>query len=167
MQTPLAKGVLAGGVLGASLVALCLKATSTEGSNNKASDEQEGVHAELTRYKHLASDAFLTSSLQEPLVMFRHTDARACEELLSSLDELVGLYALSKTGAGTPALVAKALRARRAAGERLTNLMKALRDQKPLAASDLEQDVELIKKSLQDYVYNIDHEPALQRRMSY
>ena len=129
----------------------------------KTSDEE----TDFSRYKHLSMDGSLLANLQEPVEVFRPLDGQACVSMLQALDDLARIYYSCRTGESRPSLVAEALKAKRMAMNQLLALVKKARQRKPMAASDILQDVEALKKNIADYIYNITQEQSLQQGMKF
>jgi len=162
MQGALIKGFLLGGAVGAVVVAASF-------SHRKDSKEGEPIDDEVdfSPYKHLNMDGALVANLQEPVAVFKSLDNQACVTMLYAFDDLARIYVSCRTGESRPGLVAEALKAKRVATNHLLALVKKARQRKPMAASEIMQDVEALKKNVADYIYNITQEQSLQQGMKF
>lgn len=135
-------------LIGASLGALFAWAVLSR--RREAPERAEGLGA----YPRLCTDSILYVALQEPLRVFRQCDSAAAQELLESLDRLVGLFLELSAGSTAPRVVPLILKEKRDASNRLQALLRKAWKAHPFAASELEQDVQSIKNSLDGYVHN-------------
>ena len=110
--------------------------------------------AMLEMYPLVLRDGAILSALQEPVPLFLQLDTIATQDLLQSLEELIRVFFNLRDGSTQPSMVSDALRARRAASNRLLCLVRTAKQQKPLAACDIEEDVEMLKKSMDGFVHN-------------
>jgi hypothetical protein len=165
---PLTARLVKGAVLGGSLGALGAWAAfnwSTSGGEGDGGDEADPLRSRaialLQAYPNVASDSNLYVALQEPVPVFLQVDADMVRLLLESLDLLVGTVVSVNHGSTRPGDVAKAIRARREANNRLHALVRKSRQTKPLLASELEEDLQTIKKCVDGHVHNCMHQSNL------
>lgn len=159
MQAALVKGFLIGGVVGAAVAA----GVQYKAPNDEVASSEDDL--DFSVYKHLNNDGSLVAILQEPVAVFKPLDKPSCEAMLQAFDELARIYSACRGGESRPSLVADALKAKRTANGHLLALVKKARQRKPVAASEILQDVEALKKSIADYIYNITQEQSLQQAM--
>ena len=156
MQGAAVKGFFVGGLVGAGLAV-----AASCGQRTQEVASKDGL--DLASYKHVYADGGLLANLQEPVEVFAAIDREACADMVRAFEELAAIYQTCRQGDGRPSLVAEALKAKRAANNRLTALLKMARQRKPAAASEILRDVEALKKNLADYIYNISQEQSLQQ----
>ena len=161
------KGFFMGGIVGASVAAALTTFKKPSDAVRGEEDDVRGGGVNWSAYKHINLDGGLLAILQEPASLFWSLDQTACSAMLDSYDELARIYMSCRQGESRPTVVSDALAAKRSASNHLLALNKKARQKKPMAASEILQDVEALKKSLQDYVYNIDQEQALQQRSNF
>jgi len=161
MQGAVVKGFFIGGAVGASVAA----AFAYNRAPAEAAESEE--ETDFSRYKHLHMDGALVANLQEPVAVFKPLDSKLCVSMLHAFDDLARIYFSCRTGESRPSLVAEALKAKRTATNHLLALVKKARQQKPMAASEILQDVEALKKNIADYIYNITQEQSLQQGMKF
>jgi len=147
------RGFLVGGGLGALLFYL-----STEQDD---AEERGPKLVSYEAYPHVAADAALQSILLEPMPLFASVDPGTAESLLLALEDLNGTYASCRSQAA-PALLSRAIQARRKASAALGRLVRAARQTKPLEASELSEDIKALQKHLADTVHNVDQEIGFQ-----
>ena len=160
MQGTVVKGFFIGGAVGAAAAAAFAYNRPSEATGS----EEE---TDFSRYKHLNMDGALVANLQEPVAVFKPLDGQLCVSMLNAFDDLARIYFACRTGESRPSLVAEALKAKRAATNHLLALVRKARQRKPMAASDILQDVEALKKNIADYIYNITQEQSLQQGMKF
>ena len=152
--------VLRGTLLGGSLGALGAWALASWGGGGDASaeDAEDPLRGTaltmLQTYPNLVADPNMYVALQEPVPLFLQVDSEAVRHLLASLDALVGTFTGLHRGSTRPGDVATALRARREASNRLHALTRKARQRKPLLASELEEDLQTLKKCMDGYIHN-------------
>jgi len=154
----LVKGVVIGGSLGA----LGAWAFNSWGGGREAGagadDSGDPLRANaltlLQKYPHLTGDSNMYVALQEPVPLFLQVDSEAVRPLLGSLDTLVSTFSDLHRGSTRPADVAIALRARREASNRLHALTRKARQEKPLLASEIDEDLQTLKKCMDGYIHN-------------
>jgi hypothetical protein len=86
--------------------------------------------------------------------LFQQLDPAGARGLLESLDKLAALFMELSAGSAKPGIIPLVLKARREASNRLHALLRKAWRGQPFAASEIEQDVQSIKKSMEAYVYN-------------
>ena len=152
MQGTVVKGFFIGGAVGAAAAAAFAYNRPSEATGS----EEE---TDFSRYKHLNMDGALVANLQEPVAVFKPLDGQLCVSMLNAFDDLARIYFACRTGESRPSLVA--------ATNHLLALVRKARQRKPMAASDILQDVEALKKNIADYIYNITQEQSLQQGMKF
>lgn len=155
-QDTLLGGILVGGALG-GVTAWMLSDKSDEGGETTERSTEELMHRAavlLGRFPLVQRDGAIVSALQEPVPLFLQLDPVATQEFLQSLEELIHVFLNLREGSTQPSKVSDALRARREASNRLLCLVRKARQRKPLAACDIEEDVETLKKSMDGFVHN-------------
>lgn len=108
----------------------------------------------LEEFPDLSQDSALAAALHEPVLLFRQLDAAATQSFLVDVQKMRGVLATVNSGHGRPGLVAYLLKWRRSANARLHVLHRLARQRQPLAASDISDDVDMIKKCFDNYVHN-------------
>ena len=164
MQTgggALVKGFLFGGVAGAAVVAGLAHFNNPARGAADPTTSLVSSPEDLSAYKYISMDGALVANLHEPLAVFRPLDPTTTTSFLAAFDEVARVYFLCRQGSGRPSLLADALKAKRTATSHLLALTRKARQSKPLAASDLSQDLEALKQSLGDYIYNTTQEQGL------
>ena len=159
MQGSVVKGLLIGGSLGALAGLALARSRATRPSE---AGETSNL-TDLSSYPNICKDGALMASLQAPIEVFRSLDANCCAMLLQAFDDLVRIYGLCRHGQSKPSLLSDALQARRASSNHLLALMRKVRQRRPMLVGDVEDDVEALRRSLTDYLYNIDQEQQLQQ----
>ena len=146
-------GILAGGFLG-GFVCWIFKNLQTDNHTLVSKTKQEQAAAEIQLYSAIKSDRQLASLLEEPLAVFMQVDMQASKDFLQSIQDLVTVFHKLLQGSAKPSNVSHALRTRREALNRLQALIKKSRTLKPVEISDMHEDFESIKKSLDNFVHN-------------
>jgi hypothetical protein len=153
MQTAIGTGFLVGGSLGAA-VGFFMAARQTGGE--ESSDDG------LAGYPSVRRNSVLRMTLHDMVPLFKDLDRATNESLLGALEKICQLYESCKSGDARPVVVAQALEAKRRASSALAVLSRKARQQRPMAASDLSEDLQALKKFLEDQLYNISQEQSLQ-----
>lgn len=145
--------VLAGGALGA-LFAWYATSSPTSLSESESIKSNSGALGLLDEHKYICGDSILYTTLQEPLILFYNTDEPGTRAFLKHTDALIERFAVLRTGISRAGEIPLVLRERREASNRLLILLRDARRKRPLAASEICEDVETIKKTLDSYVHN-------------
>ena len=150
------RGILIGGTVGAlvSWAACASKREGAPGGGGQGNSFKENALCLLHKYSNLCSDSNLYVALQEPLLLFHQLDQETTSQFLRNLEQLASLFVSIRNGSTKPGDVAVALKLRREASNRLHALLKKARQKKPLAASELDEDIEVIRKSMEGYIHN-------------
>ena len=148
----LLQGTLIGGSLGAFIAwGLMSKWSQVAENEDKAlADSLALLHA----HRQLCSDSILYVALQEPLRVFQQCDSAGAQGLLQSLNRLVSLFQELSAGSTAPEAIPRILKEKREASNRLHALLRKAWRAQPFAASEIEQDIQCIKKSIDGYVHN-------------
>ena len=151
------RGVLVGGTVGA-LVSWAAFSSKREGVPGGGSGQGDGLKEDalglLHEYPNLCRDSNLYVALQEPVLLFLQLDQESTRQFLRNLEQLASLFLVIRDGSTKPGDIAVALKRRREASNRLHALLRKARQKKPLAASELDEDVEVIRKSMEGYIHN-------------
>lgn len=154
MRTTLETGLLVGGLVGGAATAfLTWKARGATHS---------GEEDEFVPYPSVHRNPDLRALLQDATPVFKALDSPSLHAMLEALNDLCRIYESCRSGDARPVLVAQALECRRRASTCLSGLSKKARQQKPMAASDLSEDLAGLQKFLEDQLYNITQEQSLQ-----
>ena len=150
------RGVLVGGTVGAlvSWAAFASKREGGLGGSGQGDGLKEGALGLLHEYPNLCRDSNLYVALQEPVLLFLQLDQESTLQFLRNLEQLASLFLVIRDGSTKPGDVAVALKLRREASNRLHALLRKARQKKPLAASELDEDVAVIRKSMEGYIHN-------------
>ena len=154
MRGTIETGLIVGGILGGVTTA-CL---AWKRSGVTSSGEED----ELASYPSVYRNPTLRALLQDATPVFKALDSTTFHCMLHSLNDLCKIYESCRSGDARPVLVAQALERRRQASTCLSSLSKKARQQKPMAASDLSEDLLGLNKFLEDQLYNITQEQSLQ-----
>ena len=149
-------GIAVGAVLGGSAGALLAAYLYSQASSS--SGDEDG----LARYPHVRKNAALRASLRDVTPLFTDLSAGMYASLLEALDQLCQLYDACRNGDARATIVARALDCKRRVSTALSVLTRKARQERPMAASDVSEDLAALKKFLDDQVYNITQEQSLQ-----
>lgn len=152
MQAAIGTGALVGGGIGAAVGLFLASRKASEGDGEGA----------LAGYPSLRRNSELRAALQDTVPLFQGLDGASARGLLDALEKLCQLYESCRSGDARPVLVAQALDAKRRASSALAVLTRKARQQRPMAASDLSEDLQALKKFMEDQLYNISQEQSLQ-----
>lgn len=108
----------------------------------------------LQSYPHVWNDCTLQVALQEPVLLFVDLDRDTTLQFLDSLEQLCGVAARLRGGYAKPGIVATAIRSRRDVSRLLHALVRKARQKRPLLATELDEDLESVRKSIDGYVHN-------------
>jgi hypothetical protein len=144
------------GVAGGLLILGQMAKTWTDGDEQPPPKSFEGL-------RWLPRDGVLSSALSELTCLFSSVDPEQTRALASYLDQIVELYTLACTGGHRPSLTAKTLSLRRAAKVLLVELCRKTREARPCQFADLDEDLRVVNKWLEDCVHNIEQESSLNR----
>lgn len=145
--------VLAGGAVGA-LIAWYATSSPISSPQSESAQSNSGVLGLLDKHKYICSDSVLYTTLQEPLILFYNTNDLGTRAFLKHTDALIERFMVLRTGVRRPREIPLVLRERREASNRLHSLVRDARRKRPIAASEIHDDVETIKKILDGYVHN-------------
>uniref|UniRef100_A0A6C0BZU5 Uncharacterized protein n=1 Tax=viral metagenome TaxID=1070528 RepID=A0A6C0BZU5_9ZZZZ len=149
----LASPVLVGGAIGA-FVAWYLSSCSASTASNERAPRNEGALGVLDEHEYICRDSILYTTLQEPLILFYSTNQLGTRAFLKHTNSLIERFSVLRTGVRRPREIPLVLRSRREASNRLHILLREARRKRPMAASDIQEDVETVKKILDGYVHN-------------
>jgi hypothetical protein len=158
-----------GAALGAGLGAAAMwlwRADGCEATDTGAGEAPDPVQtrravAMLETYKDLPRDGPAACYCAEVAPLFGRLNPEAFRALLENLDTLARLMDTARTGTGLPVVIAQALRARRAAGGALADLVRDSRRRAPSQAAELLETFDSLHRHLDDAVHNIQQENSL------
>lgn len=145
--------VVAGGALGA--LVSWFYALYQQGNHEEKDKVDVGPAMSLLHtHKLVCADGVLYVALQEPVSLFYKLDLTATRGFLNHLEALMNYFSLLRGGGGNPGDIGQAIKQRREANIRLRALQRLLRRSKPMAASDLEEDILTIQKIMDGCIHN-------------
>ena len=156
MQAAVGTGALVGGAIGAAVGFFLASRQASEGGSG------DGGEGALAGYPALRKNPELRVALQDAAPLFRGLDGATTDGLLGALQRICQIYESCRSGDARPVLVAQAVEAKRRASTALAVLTRKARQQRPMAASELAEDLQALKKFLEDQLYNITQEQSLQ-----
>lgn len=153
---PKAIEILLGVAVGGAIARGLYCATSNSSITATSTEEMRLLEGR----KGLELDRVLLETISEPERLFRRVDSVKTETLLNALNEIALLYREAQRS-GSPLIMAKALRHKRTCNAALDALLQSSRVQFPARASDVADDVEVLRKAVNDYVHNIQQSASL------
>ena len=153
VSSRLVRGAIVSTGLGV-LAAWASRSFHSEQDTASVAGPQQTVLTTLHEYASVCTDSNLYVALQEPVLLFMKLDESGTRLLLRSLDELISIYAQLTQGIVGPGAVASALNKRRRASSQLRLLRSTARQKRPLLASELDEDLDVVQKCLDGYVHN-------------
>lgn len=152
-DSPAALTVVAGGALGA-FIGWCAMSSPKAGTERACETTGSRALGLLESHKYVCSDSILYTTLQEPLILFYDTNEPRTRSFLKHADTLIEHFAFLRSGKRRAGEIPLVLRERREASNHLLLLLRDAKRKRPMAASEIQEDIEMIKKILDGYVHN-------------
>ena len=121
--------------------------TSPQTVDTETASNNTGILKLLDEHRFICADSTLYTTLQEPLILFYTTNAVATKAFLKHTDCLIQRFFDLRSGLKRPQEIPLVLKERRQASNRLHILVRDTRKKRPMAASEIQEEVEVIKKN--------------------
>ena len=128
-------------------------------SQKKAVSEGEDL---LQAYTHVAKDPQARVLLQDLTPLFLALDPEVFQSLLTGMNDFCRIYESCRSGDSQASLVARGLRLRRGVLKDLSMLTAEARRKRPIEASNVADDIEGLRKFVEDLLHNVTQEQSLQ-----